>query len=359
MKGQRTPVDHSANNDSAVVAVVGGEHTGNTLFMESMKGLISEPGTAVSEEYALVKKLFADLVDSISTGDEHCARFTPEQFLSEFVTNLLAYAEMYPHTKPAAVRDEHLDFKYMLKDKKNFEENMAAYLEQLPSGSPPMDKAKLDAFFTTEQYQIFRDKFWFQTTDLISDGGFDPFSPPHIVKDLCEIPEVRVKQEFPTVGPRFPYAFDTLNRYYPDGTNQKGAGPILGAVIVATPELKFAAEKIAAEKTLRLKAEALQFLTHSQRGAFSAACSVAAQARNAGAPIVVVGGTLPELETVKITDQDVKEALNAMDIDKEGESRLNYFVQVYRASDFPFYESYAIHRASEVLAGPRQIVVTK
>jgi hypothetical protein len=35
------------------------------------------------------------------------------------------------------------------------------------------------------------------------------------------------------------------------------------------------------------------------------------------------------------------------------------FVQVYRAGDFPFYADYAVHRATEVLAGPRQIVVTK
>ena len=46
-------------------------------------------------------------------------------------------------------------------------------------------------------------------------------------------------------------------------------------------------------------------------------------------------------------------------MDEEGNSALQYFVQVYRANDFAFYEDYAIHRANETLAGPRQIVVTK
>ena len=59
------------------------------------------------------------------------------------------------------------------------------------------------------------------------------------------------------------------------------------------------------------------------------------------------------------TDADVKEAVAAMDIQDDGSSKLNYFIQAYRAGDFPFYADYAVHRASEPLAGPRQIVVTK
>ena len=70
-------------------------------------------------------------------------------------------------------------------------------------------------------------------------------------------------------------------------------------------------------------------------------------------------GTLSGLETVEPTDADVKEALAAMAIDDYGNSRLNYFIQVYRAGDFPIYADYAIHRATEALAGPRQIIVTK
>jgi hypothetical protein len=70
-------------------------------------------------------------------------------------------------------------------------------------------------------------------------------------------------------------------------------------------------------------------------------------------------GSLPGLTTAEPTDADVKEALEGMEIDDMGESRLNYFIQIYRAGDYPIYADYAIHRATEALAGPRQIVVTK
>ena len=70
-------------------------------------------------------------------------------------------------------------------------------------------------------------------------------------------------------------------------------------------------------------------------------------------------GSLPGMQTVEATDADVKEAIAAMDIQDDGSSKLNYFIQAYRAGDFPFYADYAVHRASEPLAGPRQIVVTK
>jgi hypothetical protein len=70
-------------------------------------------------------------------------------------------------------------------------------------------------------------------------------------------------------------------------------------------------------------------------------------------------GSLPGIQTVEPTDADVKEAVAAMDIQDDGSSKLNYFIQAYRAGDFPFYADYAVHRASEPLAGPRQIVVTK
>jgi len=72
-----------------------------------------------------------------------------------------------------------------------------------------------------------------------------------------------------------------------------------------------------------------------------------------------VGGQLPGFETVEPTDDDVQEALAGMELDENGVSRINYFVQVYRAGDFPMYADYAVHRASEELAGPRQFVVTK
>lgn len=70
-------------------------------------------------------------------------------------------------------------------------------------------------------------------------------------------------------------------------------------------------------------------------------------------------GKLPGLESVSATDADVKTALSAMTIQEDGSTKLDFFIQAYRAGDFPFYADYAVHRASEVLAGPRQIIVTK
>lgn len=75
--------------------------------------------------------------------------------------------------------------------------------------------------------------------------------------------------------------------------------------------------------------------------------------------IVVLSGSLPGLKTAEPTDVDVLEALSAMAIQDDGTTKLDFFVQAYRAGDFPFYADYAVHRATEVLAGPRQIVVTK
>lgn len=70
-------------------------------------------------------------------------------------------------------------------------------------------------------------------------------------------------------------------------------------------------------------------------------------------------GSLPGFESVEPTDDDVQEALAAMEIDEKGDAPLNFFLQVYRASDYPVYADYAVHRATEVLSGPRQMVVTK
>jgi hypothetical protein len=70
-------------------------------------------------------------------------------------------------------------------------------------------------------------------------------------------------------------------------------------------------------------------------------------------------GSLPGFDSVEPTDNDVQEALAAMEIDEKGNAPLNFFLQVYRASDYPVYADYAVHRATEVLSGPRQMVVTK
>jgi len=325
-------------------------------MQECVKGLMNEPGTAVPEEYALAKKNFANLVQSISTGDEGIATPQPEEYLQEFKQNFIEYSKAYPNTRPAAVSEQELEFVYMEKDREYFEENMAAYLEQYPRGAPPVDPAKLDALFTTEQYEIFRQKFWKQTTGVIS-GDDTPFEPPEIIHAQMDAPETLEHKTYPGAGPDFPYSFSILNQFFPEGSELPKGGPILGAVICVTPQLQKAAELVAAAKTKRAKGEALQFLTSAEKGALTAARSVVAQAK--GAPVVVCGGTLPGMTTVQSTDADVKAALEAMDIDENGKSRLNYFVQAYRANNFEFYADYAVHRASEPLAGPRQIVVTR
>jgi len=62
---------------------------------------------------------------------------------------------------------------------------------------------------------------------------------------------------------------------------------------------------------------------------------------------------------VEATPADMKEALSAMAIQDDGSTKMDFFVQAYRAGDFSFYADYAVHRATEALSGPRQIVVTK
>jgi hypothetical protein len=342
----------------AVVAVVGGEHSGDEDMMEVVKGLTSEPGTAVPEEYALSKQNFANLVQSISSGDEGIPDATPAAYLADFKEAFVKYTEAYPATRPAAVDASMMEFKYMEKDRENWEINMEAYLSQFPPGAPPVDPAKLDALFSTEQYEIFRQKFWKQTSAAIS-GDKLAFSPPHIVKSQIEAPETLSTDNMAGAGAFFPFSFSALAQTYPAGTEAKAGGPILGAAIAVTPALKTACEKVAVAKTKREKAEALQFLSKNQRAAFGAAASVAAAATKAGAPVVVMGGTLPGLTSVQDTAADVKAALAAMDIDEEGETSLNFFVELYRANDFPFYADYAVYKASEVLPGARQIVVTK
>lgn len=343
----------------AVVGVVDSQHSGNDTMMEALKEHFIEPGTAVPEEYALSKGRFANLVQSISSGDEGIATPTAEEYLQEFKANLLDYVQVFPDTRPAAVSEENLEFKYMDKDREMFDINMEAYLEQFPPGSPPIDPAKLDAFFTTEQYEIFRQKFWQQTTRVIS-GENTPFSAPHIAKSLSESPETLDHRTYPGSGPEVQYSFSILKQQFPAGTEVAAGGPILGAIVVATPHLVKTAARVSAAKTLRGRAEALQFVTQAERASYLAACSVVAQARKAGAPVVTIG-SLPEMDTVagEPTPADVKQVLAAMDVDERGQSKLNYFVQVYRANDFEFYADYAVHRACEVLAGPRQFIVTK
>jgi hypothetical protein len=276
----------------AVVGVVGAEHSFSEDMLEYVKAMIPEPGTAVSEEYAIAKKNFADLVHGVSTGDEGLSCYSAEEQLEEFKANYLAYVEKYPETLPAAVDPSKMKFIGMEKDKDQFRANMEAYLAQFPPGAPPVDKQQLEAFFTVEQYEAFRNKFWEQTTSVISGDESHFFSPPHIVRDLIK-ENVKVDTSvYDTSHPKVPYSFTHLKPFYPAGTQAIAGGPIKGAIIAVTPSLEAAAKAVDQAKTLRGKAEALQFLTKTQKSSFTAACSVVSHATKAGAPVVTVGGTL-------------------------------------------------------------------
>jgi len=340
-----------AAKTNAVVGVVDGQHSGNEDMVEYVKGVIPEPGTAVGQEYAIAKKNFKDLVSGIATGDEQLSSYTAAECLEDFKANLADYSEAYPDTMPAAVNSSKIKFLGMEKDKDQFRANMDTFLSQYQPGAPPLSKDQLDTTFNTDQYEIFRNKFWDQTTSVVSGDESHFFSPPHIVQDLMKEPEQK--------PPSTPFAFSPLSSEYPMGTEAASGGPVAGAIVAVTPDLKVAAEAVAKAKTLREKAEALAFLTDAQKDAFAAATSVAAQAQAAGAPVVAIGGSLPGFETAEPTDADVSAALSAMAIQDDGSTDLDYFVQAYRAGDFPFYADYAVHRATEPLAGPRQIVVTK
>jgi hypothetical protein len=350
----------------AVVAVVDGQHSGHDEMVDTIKGLTSEPGTAVSEEYAVCKANFRELVNKTVSGDDITAdKIDTNQYLSDFKANLLDYIEYYPSDLPAAVDSEVMKFMGKEKDRANFKENMTAYLSQFQPGADPIDPAVLDANFTVEQYELFKAKFGIQTTAVISGGddlgtNIHQFAPAQIVRDMCYSPEeVSSSDSKPKEGGDFPFEFSIRNAPTGLAPVLKG-GPILGAVIVVTPDLQKACEAVASAKTLRAKAEALQFLTESEKNAHAAASSIVAIVKKSGGTIRTVGGSLPGLTEIQTpADADVTTALQGMAIDDEGNSKLNYFIQVYRAGDWPVYEDYAIHRAKEPLSGPREIVVTK
>jgi len=339
-----------ASSGNAVVAVVGGEHSGVDELMDTVKGLCPEPGCSVPEELAKVKKNFADIVEACIEGDKMDV-VDPDQYLKDFKQNLLAYAAAYPDTRPAALNQSHIEFAGKEEDRENFRANMDAYLQQYMGGSPPMDPAKVDRYFTNDQYAALKPKFNKQLAAVVTGDKVGEFNPAQIVSDMIQSPEEK---------PNFlsDYEFSPARKDL--GVETLVGGPMVGAVIAITPDLREASMAMAkAGDSLRAKAEALQFLTRAERNAFAAATSVTGLAKKHGVPVYVIGGSLPGLESVEPNEEDVQEALAAMDIDEDGSSRLNYFVHVYRAGDFPFYADYAVHRATEELPGPRQIIVTK
>lgn len=347
----------------AVVAVVDGQHSGHQEMMDTVKGLTSEPGTAVPEEYALCKANFRDLVETTVAGDDYTSfdfDTNQHQFLSDFKKNVLDYVEYYPSDLPAAVDAEQLKFVGKEKDRANFKTNMNAYLGQFAPGGDPIEQSQLEVNFTVEQYSLFKKKFGVQTTAVISGGAgeidTERFAPAELVRNMSIQPE-----EPPANNAEVDYPFEfSVKRGPPPLTPTLAGGPLLGAIVEVTPDLAAASTAVAAAATLRGKAEALQHLTEAQKNAHAAAAAVVALARTAGVPVRTVGGTLPGLDAIGTpTHADVRTAVQAMEIGDNGTSALNYFIQVYRAGDWPVYEDYAIHRAKEPLSGPRQIVVTK
>lgn len=331
-------------------------------MVDVVKGMATEPGTAVAEEYALVKGAFRDLVTKTAMGDDPSSwsDHDADAFLEDFKTNLLDYVAAYPDTLPAAVSKDKLLFAGKEKDRKTFRANMDAYLSQFPPGEAPIDPEQLNAYFPKEQYASWKAKFGQQTTAVISGDDTPDFVPARLVRNQMATPDP--VDETLLKAAEVPYAFDVLRPNY--GTSGvpptlKG-GPVTGAIIAVTPDLAAAAQAVEkAGKSIRAKAEALQFLPAAQQNAYAAARSVIQCAEAAGGTVTVVGGELPGFKTVEAADADVKEAISAMEIAEDGTSRLNFFLQVYRAGDYPVYADYAVHRATEDLAGPRIVVVTK
>ena len=290
-----------ATKTHAVVGVVDGQHSGNEDMVEYVKNMVPEPGTAVGQEYAIAKKNFSDLVGGISSGDEQLSSYSAAECLEDFKANLEEYSEAYPDTMPAAVNSSKIKFLGMEKDKDQFRANMDTYLSQYQPGAPPLSKDQLEASFSTDQYEVFRNKFWEQTTNVVSGDESHFFSPPHIVQDLMKEPES--KPDHYATGAfekSIPFSFSPLSVEYPTGTEATAGGPVAGAIVSVTPDLKVACEAVAKAKTLREKAEALQFLTDAQQDAYAAATSVVAQATAAGAPVVTIGGTFETLNGMPI-----------------------------------------------------------
>ncbi|KAL3782692.1 hypothetical protein ACHAWO_010815 [Cyclotella atomus] len=342
----------------AVAAVVDGQHSGSDEMVDAVKGLTREPGFAVAEEYALCKASFRDEVLAAVRG-EGGGGWDSAAFLEEFQRNLVDYAEHYPADLPAAVDAQQLKFEGKEKDRANFKVNMEAYLSQYMPGSPPIDAAALRARFDADQYELFKRKFGRQTSAVISggDGVMDVtrFNPPEIVSRMIDSPEEGASDDDSN---DYPFEFSIKHPPRPTTPTVQG-GPIAGLIIEATPELVKAATAVSKANTLRQKAEALQFLTDGERNAHAAAASLVKLAKDANAPIRVVNGALPGFTSVSANEEDVQTALDAMAIGEDGEeAKLNYFVQVYRANDFPAYEAYGVFRAGEECT-LRSVVVTK
>jgi len=281
----------SASN-CAVVAVVDGQHSGNDDIMEALKGsILEEPSAVIPEEYALIRRKLKDMVSLTANGDNPQDWIDTQSFLEEFSDNLLAYTEAFPsQSLPAAVNPSKLKFDGKAKDLPNFQANMEAYLSQYPAASPTVDPQILKDNLDMAKYAEFKKQFANQTTAVISGddpGHYEPVSVLTSTLATTPIPQPILSDEY------VPYQFDPLqlsNQPSTDIPIAKG-GSLLGAIITATPELVAATQALEkAGKSIRAKAEALQFLTEAQRNAYDAARGIAHLAQQAGTPVIVVGG---------------------------------------------------------------------
>lgn len=352
---------------AAVVAVVDSQHGGDDDLVDTIKGIAKYPGTAVAENYVTLKANFRNLVRDTVNGTAGAENYSvDDDFLPDFKQNLMDYCKMFPSGK-AAVDPSDYNFSGKESDRQYFKDNMEAYLDQFAQGAPEIRQGELEAAWNKNQYAVFKGKFGTQVTELITDDvvmSNPDFDPPYVVKEMLaspeDIDEYTLSQKPVDSAEYFPYEFNVLHNSKGDYVQTTSANPLLGAIIVPTPTLVRATEAVAKAKTLREKAEALQFLTMTERTAFDAATHIISLAHAAGKEVLVVGDySLPNLKSVQVDKSDVQTALSAMEVDEEGNSKLNFFMHIYRASDFPIYESYAIHKASQPLAGARQIVVMK
>ena len=215
----------------SVVAVVGGEHSGNEEMCDIVKGLTKEPGFMVPEEIAMIKQTFKELVMDSATANTKSSTHDPDQFLTDFKQNLLDYIATYPETLPAAVDKSELVFDGKDKDRTYFRENMEAYLEQFPKGAPTIPEQDLNEKFPKEQYAVWKAKFGKQTTSVISGAATsEDFLPADIVKQMIAQPEpVGADLTTQASGDFISYDFSVLNE---SKTDLAPGGSIIGAIVV-------------------------------------------------------------------------------------------------------------------------------
>ena len=277
----------------AVVGVASGKHSGQAEFVNTIKSLTVEPGTVVPQEYAIVKTSFREIVDGAVNGDsaDGMPEYDAVKFVNSFQENLLEYAKYFPESQLSPDPEDYR-FTGKEKDREHFDANISAYLSQFSKGAPEIDEVVLKEAFTKEQYAIFKSKFHKQTTAVITgdDDASNDFNPADIAKGMTQSPESISQLPDTSDAGYIPFEFTPLSNQIQNGVEVSAGGPILGAIVAVTPELSVAAEAVSKATSLREKAEALQFLKESEKDAFASFSTVVGLAKEAGKPVVVVGG---------------------------------------------------------------------